>query len=292
MIDPKSVYEEFFSKKHTLSSNFLNKLGAPVIRNILTNSLINLRRYKNCKPKNDLEFELIKNGIIVIPNFLPIDEFKNLKKEFDVLISKKSNEDRNFKGVKSSEIRNHEFEEFPAMQKLRNDKRLNRLICVGEGLRQVKIKSFLIENTKFGSLEHQRQDHNNLFHADVHFHSHKAFYYMNDVTDKHGPFTYLKQSHQNNFQRLLYEFKRGRLSNATEFGWRLENNLKNKFLENYFSKLLKNEYKAIGPANSLVIGNVHGFHKVGDAVEGNERELIRMTFRHNPIGIFNKKKIR
>ena len=88
--------------------------------------------------------------------------------------------------------------------------------------------------------------------------------------------------------RLLYEFKRARLDNATEFGWRLENNLQNKFFKRYLNNLLKNKYKAIGRANTLIIGNVHGFHKVGDALEGNERELIRITFRHNPIEVINK----
>ena len=288
MINPSNQWEEFFSKKHTLSSKLLNNLGFPVLRTILTNSLINFRRYKNCRPRDGLELELLKNGIITIPNFLPTNEFLDLKKEFSELISKKKNEDRNFKGVKSTTIKYDEFEQFPSMKNLRDNKFLNRLICVGEGLRSMKINSFLIENTRFGSTKRQRQDPNNLFHADVHFHSHKVFYYMNDITENHGPFTYLKGTHQNNLYRLLYEFKRARLDNATEFGWRLENNLQNKFFKRYLNNLLKNKYKAIGRANTLIIGNVHGFHKVGDALEGNERELIRITFRHNPIEVINK----
>ena len=60
----KNTFKEFFSKKHNLSSVFLNKLGAPVLRNILINSIINLRSYRNRKLKNDFELELIKNGII------------------------------------------------------------------------------------------------------------------------------------------------------------------------------------------------------------------------------------
>lgn len=280
--------KEFFSKKHYLSSTVLNNLGAPVLRNILTNSIIHLRRYKNCKPKNDLEIKLIEDGIIVIPNFLPAEEFKYLREEFDTLISKKKDEDRSPTGVKSIGIKGDYFDEFPAMNKLKNNKELNRLICVGEGLRKVDIQSFEIENTKFGSTENQRQDRNNFFHADVHFHSHKVLYYMSDVTDEHGPFTYLKKTHQNYFDRLLYEFKRGRLANATEPSWRLEDNLEKVFFKNYFSKILKHKYNAVGQANTLVIGNVHGFHKVGDALEGKERELIRMAFRHNPIEIFKK----
>ena len=112
---------------------------------------------------------------------------------------------------------------------------------------------------------------------------------MSDVSEEHGPFTYLIKTHKNNFARLLYEFKRGRLSNAAaDRSWRIEENLENSFLKEYFEKLLKNEYKAVGLANTLVIGNVHGFHKIGEASEGKERELIRIAFRHNPLSFFNK----
>jgi hypothetical protein len=90
MISPKNKFEEFFSKKHVLSSSFLNKMGFPVLRTLLTNSMIKLRSFRNFKIKNDFELELIKNGIIVILNFLPKSEFEELKKEFTFLISKKN----------------------------------------------------------------------------------------------------------------------------------------------------------------------------------------------------------
>lgn len=291
MSDFKNTFNEFFSKKYNLSSVFLNKLGAPVIRNILTNSIINLRRYKNHKPKNDLELELVKNGIISIPNFLPNNDFEDLKKEFKFLISQKKDEDRvNF--FKNIVIQNHEFDQYPAMNKLRNNDKLKSLLCAGEGLslKKFKIKTFYIENTKFGTEEQQKQvgHRNNFYHADVHFHSHKVLYYMNDVTEEHGPITYLKKTHKNNFARLLYEFKRARLPNAIDKGWRLEENLEINFLKEYFKKMLKNEYKAVGLANTLVIANVHGFHKIGDALKDKERELIRIPFRHNPLGFFFK----
>ena len=38
------------------------------------------------------------------------------------------------------------------------------------------------------------------------------------------------------------------------------------------------------PANTLVIANVHGFHKRGESIPGVERSLIRIPFRYNPLG--------
>lgn len=278
----------FFTRDLILSSKFLNRLGVPVLRNILTNFIINLKRYKNCKPKNNLELELIKNGVLVIPNFLPKEEFSQLKEEFNNLISKKNDMDRNLIGTKFVKIKDDDFNKLSGMRTLRDNKRLNRLVCLAEGLKKIKINNFLLENTKFHSLEKQRENPNNFYHDDIHFHSHKFFFYINDVSNDDGPFTYLKKTHLNNFDRLYFDFKRAQLPNAEDLLWRIEKNLENEFIKDYFEKIIKHEFKAIGSENTLVIGNVHGFHKLGDAIQGRERQLIRMTFRHSPLEFINK----
>ena len=283
MDEPKKTFEEFFSNKQYLSSSLLNKLGAPVLRNILTNFFFNLKRYKNFKIKNNLELELVKNGIISIPNFLPNNDFEDLKREFKLLISKKNNEDR-FNGIKSIKIENHEFDQYPAMKKLRNNDKLKNLICAGEGLRQLKINKFAIENTRFGNKQQQKQYRGSFYHADVHFHSHKVLFYMNDVKMDCGPFVYCKNSHKNKLGRLIFEFMRGQLSDSHKEGWRIQKHLDKFFFKTYFQKLLKEEIKVACPANTLVIANVHGFHKRGESIPGVERSLIRIPFRYNPLG--------
>ena len=57
-----------------------------------------------------------------------------------------------------------------------------------------------------------------------------------------------------------------------------------KFFKNYFKKLLKEEIKVACPANTLIITNVHGFHKRGESIPGTERSIIRIPFRYNPLG--------
>ena len=44
----------------------------PVLRTVLANMIIHLRRYKNYRAKSVDERSLIKNGILVIENFLPM----------------------------------------------------------------------------------------------------------------------------------------------------------------------------------------------------------------------------
>tara|TARA_Y100000996_G_scaffold33271_1_gene23438 strand:- start:801 stop:1169 length:369 start_codon:yes stop_codon:yes gene_type:complete len=107
---------------------------------------------------------------------------------------------------------------------------------------------------------------------------------MSDVTEKGGPFIYCKNSHKNNLNRLWFEFKRGQLKDSHIEGWRIQKHLDKKFFKNYFEKLKNKEYKVACPANTLVIANVHGFHKRGESIPGVERSLIRIPFRYNPLG--------
>ena len=60
--------------------------------------------------------------------------------------------------------------------------------------------------------------------------------------------------------------------------------ISNGHLNLYFRKLKNKEYKVACPANTLVIANVHGFHKRGESISGVERSLIRIPLRYNPLG--------
>ena len=84
----KSTWDYIRSQNHILPSPLANKLGVPVFRTVLANIMIHMRRYKNCRPQNDYENELIKNGIVVIPDFLPTEDFEKLKDEFEKTISR------------------------------------------------------------------------------------------------------------------------------------------------------------------------------------------------------------
>ena len=283
----KSAWNYIVSQNHIVPSPIANRLGVPVLRTFLADILIKLRRFKNCRPKNDFENQLIKDGIVVIPNFLPDEEFKNLKSEFDNNISSSEKVETVRKGsmqVNIREVDKNEYEKFPAMKKFARNKQLIRLISVGEGIKVVdELKKFNLEKTIFGD-PNKDTDANVPFHADIHFHSHKVLFYMSDVTEEGGPFTYCKNSHLNNLNRLWFEFKRGQLKDAHIEGWRIQQHLDKKFFNNYFRKLKNKEYKVACPANTLVIANVHGFHKRGESISGVERSLIRIPLRYNPLG--------
>ena len=282
----KNTWDYIVSQNHIIPSPLANKFGVPVLRTIFANMLIQLRRFKNCRPQSSDENKLIKNGILIIPNFLPEEDFKNLKQEFDT-VSKSENSRVVKHGsieVNIHYVKENDFDKFPAIKKFASNKKLIRLISSAEGTKVVEqFKKLDLETTKFGDPKND-SDNNVLFHADVHFHSHKVLFYMNDVEMDSGPFVYCKNSHKNKFQRLVFEFMRGQLKDSHIEGWRIQKHLDKIFFKNYFKKLLKEEIKVACPANTLIITNVHGFHKRGESIPGTERSIIRIPFRYNPLG--------
>lgn len=282
-----NILDYFFSKNHILPSLFYNKIGLPVIRTLISDVFIKLRRIKNCRPKTIYEKKLIDDGIVVIPNFLPSKEFKILKEEYNQIFLNSKTLKTIRKGslkVDMHPISDLNFSYFQMMEKFSKNKDLIRLISVGEGITPKKqIKKFNLENSYFGDPKEDK-DLNVKFHCDVHFDSHKVLYYISNVTEEDGPFIYCKKSHKNNFNRLIYEFKRGQVNDAHKEYWRIEDHLDKKFFADYFKNLMKQEYKIICPENTLIIANVHGFHKRGEAFKNKKRSIIRIANRYNPIG--------
>ena len=288
MMIKKSLWHYIISKNHIIPSPLGNKFGIPVLRTILADLIIKLRRFKNCRPKSYYENKLIEDGIVVIPNFLPEEEFQLLKNEFD-LITKDSTKDSTASSTDSSKtytypVNKDKYENYPAIKNFAKNKQLIRLIAVGEGKYVFnEIDSLRLEKSMFGDPD-KETDANIEYHADVHFHPHKVLFYMDDVSDNEGPFNYCLKSHKNNFDRLLFEFRRGQLDGAHKSGFRIKNHLDKKFFKNYFQKLMSTRYKVTNKRNTLIIANVHGFHKRGEALKGTERSIIRVPFRYNPLG--------
>jgi len=283
----KSLWDYFRGKNHILPSPTANKIGLPVVRTFLSDILIKLRRLKNCRPKSIYEKQLINDGIVIIPNFLPSKEFIKLKEEYNQIILNSQKIKIKEKGSVKIEIHpmtDEEINMFPMMANFSKNKELIRLISVGEGINPVEqIKNFDLEKSNFGE-EKEDTDENVEFHCDIHFDSHKVLYYMSDVSEEDAPFIYCKKSHKNNLQRMWYEFKRGQLDDSHKDSYRIKNHLNKKFFLKYFQKLMKQKYKVISPENTLVIANVHGFHKRGEAIKDRKRSIIRIPYRYNPLG--------
>ena len=244
----KNLWDYLISKNHIFPSPIANKIGLPAVRTLVSDILIKLRRFKNCRPKSIYEKQLLNDGIVIIPNFLPSQEFIKLKEEYKEVFLNSQNLETIEKGSSKAEIismTNEKCKKFPTMENFSKNKELIRLISVGEGVNPVEqIKKFNLENSSFGDPQDDT-DQNVQFHCDVHFDSHKVLYYISDVSEEDAPFIYCKKSHKNNFQRMWYELKRGQLKDSHKNSYRIENHLDKKFFANYFKKKLEHQHKVI-----------------------------------------------
>ena len=246
MSEKNGILKFIFSKNHILPSPMANKVGVPILRTFLSDIIINLRRFKNCRARSKYEKDLIDNGIAVIPNFLPDDEFEKLKIEFNEIISKNDIRHTDYGSTKSvsSIVNKEKYSSYETIKNFSKNKDLIRLISVGEGRKVFeKIDTLVFEKTTFGDPNNDT-DVNLQFHADVHFHSHKVLYYMDDVTDDNAPFNYCLGSHKNNLKRLWFEFKRGQLKDAHKNSWRIDDHHEKKFFDDYYKNLMKKKIRS------------------------------------------------
>jgi len=127
----------------------------------------------------------------------------------------------------------------------------------------------------------------NYEHADVHFPTFKAWLYLSDVRVENGAFAYSPGSHRLTLARLGYEYEASiRIAEARSRPGMTENPYAR-------TRAPTPEQRARmgircqpmeGRANTLVIGNMQGFHRQGDFAPGTVREALMLCFRNAEPG--------
>jgi hypothetical protein len=115
-------------------------------------------------------------------------------------------------------------------------------------------------------------------HADIHYPTCKAWLYLNDIDERNGAFIFCKGSQKMTPARLAYEYEasirvaRNRHSSSN-------NGLLRKPTERQISAMKLRETSMCGKANTLLIANTQGFHRMGDFSDERPREKIYICFR-------------
>lgn len=108
---------------------------------------------------------------------------------------------------------------------------------------------------------------------------------MDDTDDSNGPHIYVPRSHRLSWHRLKWEYRQS--LEACKRGAARESG---RYWDGSF-RLSAEDLHAMGlapvkllvPANTLLIGNVYGFHRRGEAGEKSNRMTIWMQARDNPF---------
>ena len=106
------------------------------------------------------------------------------------------------------------------------------------------------------------------YHVDVYQKEFKAFLYLDDVDPGNGPFTYLRGTHKSHFRRVKQQILWNGEGSPTSFS--------NKAL----GPLLEREVQIVGPAGTLILADVRGFHRGSPQVDRSRSALVNYMYRH------------
>jgi Phytanoyl-CoA dioxygenase (PhyH) len=115
-------------------------------------------------------------------------------------------------------------------------------------------------------------------HADIHYPTCKAWLYLNDIDEGNGAFIFCKGSQKMTPARLAYEYDAS-IRVARDRHTSSNNGLLRKPTQRQISAMKLRETSMCGKANTLLIANTQGFHRMGEFSDERPREKIYICFR-------------
>ncbi|WP_409522537.1 phytanoyl-CoA dioxygenase family protein [Nitrincola sp. MINF-07-Sa-05] len=227
--------------------------------------------------------QFIRNGFLLKHDFLPAEEFEKLRSEME-----------DFEGpirefVEGTTLTQRAFmtqdkrELSPQLKAFTEKPELDRLVrwCSSKN----RPPLFYIENLCNHANVSPRPDPQRDLHADTFHPCVKGWLFIDAVDDQNGPHVYVPQSHRLSWKRLRWEYRQS--LEASKVGAQRQ---KGRYWDGSFrvteQELSEMDLKAVSfkvPANTLLIGNVYGFHCRGEARSPSHRMTIWMQARDNPF---------
>lgn len=112
------------------------------------------------------------------------------------------------------------------------------------------------------------------YHVDWFARQFKAFVYLDDVDEGNGPFTYLRGTHRSWFLRLKKQLLGNAEGSPTSFS---ESDLK---------PVLAREVQVCGPAGTLILADVRGFHRGAPQVDRSRSVLVNYIDLQSPGDVY------
>lgn len=274
----------------------LNLLGLQVLRSIFKNLMFKLSHHKSKIDDFKIYDELERNGIVIIKNFIPNEDFIYVKsclenEETKKLFTYSKNHSKTNVDWLHGKIYKNHIQTEKIYEILNNN--FKKFLPYIETVLKQKIKNEVRFNYQFLSLPLGKKDINDSnanIHPDKFFPCIKAFISMKDCTKlEEGPFFYMKKSHKWNLNRIKNEY-----INSV---WFFKSKKINKHTDEkpFERKLDYLEYLSEEPIfceeNSLIITNNMGWHKRGRLAEGHQRKFVRVLFYNDQLS-FHKRIIK
>ena len=270
-----------------LGSLLLNRLGLHVFRVVLSHGLYRLRLLL-LSPLAAAEDrrQFLRHGYVVKRNFLPPEQFAALRAEVE-----------HYRGpirevVEGDTETQRLFLTAQTRRGLPQCERLVRYPPLDRLLRYAGSKNrppfFYVENTQQHARASDQPDPQKDCHMDTFHPCVKAWLYLDEVSERNGPYVYVPGSHRLSWKRLQWEYRES-LAASTD---------KRHGGPRYWDgscRVTDRDLAGMGypqavrmqvPPNTLVLANVRGFHCRVNAREPSTRLTIWMQARDNPFNPF------
>ena len=269
-----------FTSNPLIGSQLANRLGLHVARMVIAHLIMGLRmRLLAGNVAPDLRKSWYRDGYMLIENFLEPDTFTALREEAEKADAEVRECVQGDTLTHRIQLEHKTLEHLPHFSNVLNSVRLQSLLKFAAGKRVRPIA--YIQTIKNGFVEGAKDPQKNL-HSDTFHPTMKSWYFLDNVDETNGPFTFVPGSHRLSIARLKWEYAKSiAISEGSD---RYSGNGSLRLTEADAQQMGLNQPKAFSvPANTLVVANTHGFHCRGEASRKSTRTELWTISRGNPF---------
>ena len=286
-----SARQTLMGPRHSTGSLRANRLGLQLARIAAVNTAFRLRRRTVDEDIRPYVEAYERDGVLLIQDFLPADMFEQVREE-----CRAAHEAGQFRSECVED--NSLLEESLVLKKpkqmpktweaLAHHEWLLRLVSAVTRLpppKEIELEVSFMTKTP-DAPQPKKLVGTNYLHADTHYPSTKAWLFLDDIDEENGAFVYAKRTHRMTPARLVYEYGAAvRVAKAERDGTMsvtVPATIVRAPTPGQSKAMKIAEVAYGGKANTLLVGNVGGFHKRGEFLEGRQRRQIMMKFADRP----------
>lgn len=271
-----SLWRQIMSDAKLVPNPTLNRLGLQVMRSTLSHGLYNLRPYPvPADVKSEVDM-LRRDGILILPNFLPQPDFDRLHAEF---FDTYANHVDKFMVLDNINLYQVGYVNTLGKKLIPNTYAFlknPRARGIFEGAEKRPWDVFFhlagLEVVTYGAAG--KPDPQISMHADTFYHTHKAWLYMEDVTPDNGPLAVIKGTHHLTLSQIPYIYSH---SNRTG------EDASRRILPEEMERMRLKETLVTCKKNTLVIANTHAYHRRTQGRDGAHRYAVHIMARAKPF---------
>jgi hypothetical protein len=280
------------SPPYHVGSVIENRFGLQVFRVVGKHLARSLRRSSVAADIEKYAVQIEREGVLVIENFLPAEEFGKVAAEFA----------RAFEGVALKPYKNAARarlyraqlnvcdapERFPAIRRNFQENDFLNSIAASVLKRPVAQKpDVLLDTYQNLFVEGIDNDIENILHADLHTPTVKMFFYLSRTNETNGAFVYAKGSHKLTLARLLHEYELSVREAGLKAGKAVSESLlerragqaRNIIAPVHRRRMNVVETQICVEPNTLVVANNMGFHRRGEFTGSEPRKALLINYR-------------